>query len=76
MLPSTDERVRRHKRMRQPMFFLGVTMTLAYIALGAYLLWDKSSFRGIQPELLNIFAGLLIAYGVYRGWRIYTDFVQ
>ncbi len=76
MQPSTDERVRRHKRMRQPMFFLGIAMTLAYLALGAYLLWDKSNFGGIQPELLNIFAGLLIVYGVYRGWRIYTDFVQ
>jgi uncharacterized membrane protein HdeD (DUF308 family) len=78
MLPPTDERVRRHKKTRQPLFFLGITMTLAYVFLGIFLLLDKRTFAGtgLSEELLNIFAVLLIVYGVYRGWRVYKDFAQ
>lgn len=78
MLPTTDERVRRHKKTRQPLFFLGITMTLVYVFLGLFLLADKQSFAGtgLSAELLNIFAVLLIGYGAYRGWRVYKDFAQ
>lgn len=78
MLPPTDERVRRHRKMRQPMFFLGITMTLAYIFLGLFLLLDKGRLSDtvLSEELLNIFAVLLMVYGLYRGWRVYKDFAQ
>jgi hypothetical protein len=76
MEPTTDERIRRHKKLRQPMFILGITMTIIYVLLGAYLLLDKRYFQGMEPEFLNIFAVLLLIYGFYRGWRVYNDFNQ
>ena len=76
MEPTTDERIRQHKKLRQPMFILGITMTIIYVLLGAYLLLDKRYFQGMEPEFLNIFAVLLLIYGFYRGWRVYNDFKQ
>lgn len=53
-------------------------MTLAYIFLGLFLLLDKGRLSDtvLSEELLNIFAVLLMVYGLYRGWRVYKDFAQ
>lgn len=69
-----DHREQRARRTRLPMLILGFTMTLVYIGLGAMLLADQSFFSGISGEFRNIFAVLLLLYGAYRGWRVYSDY--
>ena len=57
-----------------PLLILGISMTLFYLGLGAWLLLDKSFLPDIQVEFRNIFAILLLVYGSYRGWRVYADY--
>lgn len=70
---STDERIRKRRHFRTPLLILGVTMTLFYLGLGAWLLLDKSFLVGIPVEFRNIFAVMVLVYGTYRGWRLYAD---
>lgn len=73
---STHERLRNRSSARTPMLIFGIVMTAFYLILGAWLFIDKSFLPGIQIEFRNIFAGLLVIYGFYRGWRIYADHIQ
>lgn len=70
---STDERLRRRNAIRRPMLIFGIAMTAFYLILGTYLFVDKSFLPGIPSDFRNIFAGLLVVYGLYRGYRIYAD---
>ncbi len=80
MLPEErvplSERLRRRPGVRTPMMILGITMCVIYIALGSYLLLNKSFLPNIPTDLRNIFAVMVLVYGIYRGWRIYADFRQ
>jgi hypothetical protein len=69
----TDDRVRRRATFRRPLLILGFAMTLFYVGLGSWLLLDPTFLPGISAEFRNIFAVMLLIYGVYRGWRIYAD---
>ncbi|MBK8194422.1 MAG: hypothetical protein IPK76_14875 [Lewinellaceae bacterium] len=71
---STDERIRNRRGFRSPMLLLGITMTLIYVALALWILLDKSFLTGIPTEFRNIFAVMLLGYGVFRGWRVYSDY--
>lgn len=73
---SVSDRHREHRARlaRTPMLVLGSVMTLIYLGLGAVLLLDQSYFPGIPTEFRNIFAVLLLVYGTYRGWRVYSDY--
>ncbi len=73
-MQPTDERIRKKRGFRNPMLFVGVVMILFYIVLGAWILLDKTFLLGINEELRNIFAVLLLIYGTYRGWRIWADY--
>ncbi|MBK8923298.1 MAG: hypothetical protein IPM81_17600 [Saprospirales bacterium] len=73
---STQDRLRNRRVLRTPMLIFGIAMTAFYLILGAYLFFDKSFLPGIQTEFRNIFAALLVLYGLYRGWRIYADHIQ
>ncbi|MEQ1745928.1 MAG: hypothetical protein ABMA02_10905 [Saprospiraceae bacterium] len=64
----------RSRAARIPMLILGTTMTIIYIGLGSVLLLNKNAFPGMQAELRNIFAVMLLVYGTYRGWRVYSDY--
>jgi hypothetical protein len=70
---STNERIRKRRSLRTPMLLFGVAMTLFYLGLGAYLLFDAAFLPGIPSEFRDVFAFLLIIYGLYRGYRIYAD---
>lgn len=70
---STNERLRNRSSLRSPMLLFGIAMTLFYLGIGAYLLIDTSFLPGIPPGFRNIFAALLLIYGIYRGYRIYAD---
>jgi uncharacterized membrane protein HdeD (DUF308 family) len=72
----TDNRVRKRASFRLPMLVLGVVMTLIYVVLGAMLLLNKSFLPYIESNLRNIFAVLLLIYGIYRGWRVYADHLK
>lgn len=70
---STDERIRNRKNVRLPLLIIGFSMTIFYIGLGAWLLIDKRFLPNIPLEFRNIFAIMLLIYGVYRGWRVFAD---
>ncbi|MFN0215606.1 MAG: hypothetical protein ACKVT2_15220 [Saprospiraceae bacterium] len=69
---SSDERIRNKARL--PMLILGLSMTTFYVVLGSWLLLDQAFLSYIPTEFRNIFAIMLIIYGTYRGWRVYSDF--
>jgi hypothetical protein len=69
----TDDRLRQRSSIRRPILIFGIAMTAFYLILGAYLFIDKSFLPGIPSDFRNIFAGLLVLYGIYRGYRIYVD---
>jgi cytochrome c biogenesis protein CcdA len=58
------------------MLLIGIAMTTFYVVLGALLLFVKDFLPDVRTEFRNIFAGMLIVYGIYRGWRVYADFYQ
>ncbi len=70
----SDDRIRRKKAVRMPLLILGASMTIIYIALGSWLFLDPSFLPGIQTEFRNIFAVMLLVYGVFRGWRFWQDY--
>ncbi|MBC7775186.1 MAG: hypothetical protein H7246_07085 [Phycisphaerae bacterium] len=70
---SSDERIRDRGKIRLPMLILGFSMTAIYVVLGSWLLLDKTFLPYIPAEFRNIFAILLLVYGIYRGWRVYAD---
>lgn len=73
---STDERIRKRSAFRSPMVILGMTMILFYIVLGSWLLLDPGFLSYIPTDFRNIFAGMVLIYGIYRGWRIYVDYIK
>ena len=70
---STDDRLRKQNAIRRPMLIFGIAMTAFYLIMGTYLFIDKTLLSGIPSDFRNIFAGLLVLYGLYRGYRIYVD---
>ena len=72
-MKSTEERLRERRAIKKPMLLFGGAMTLFYLGVGGYMFWDKTFLSGIPTEFRNIFAGLLVVYGIYRGYRIYAD---
>ncbi len=74
-MSAYDQRREQRARLaRLPMLILGFTMTVIYLGLGSVLLLDHSFFPGIPTEFRNIFAVMLLVYGAYRGWRVYSDY--
>ncbi len=73
---SSHDRIRNSRSYRNPMLLIGIAMTTFYVVLGALLLFVKDFLPDVRTEFRNIFAGMLIVYGIYRGWRVYADFYQ
>lgn len=73
---SSHDRIRNSRSYRNPMLLIGIAMTAFYVVLGALLLFVKDFLPDVRTEFRNIFAGMLIVYGIYRGWRVYADFYQ
>lgn len=71
---STDDRIRRNKGpFRTAMLIFGATMTIFFVGFGAWLLLDPRALPDLQAEYRNIFAVVVLVYGLYRGWRVYAD---
>jgi hypothetical protein len=75
---SSDERIRKsegaNSSIRTPMLILGLVMCVTYVGLGTYILLNKNFIADVQTEFRNIFAVMLLIYGVYRGYRIYAEY--
>ena len=71
---TTDDRVRKRRNFRNPMLILGLAMTTIYFCLGLFLVLEKKFLPGIPADFRNIFATMLIVYGIFRGWRVYQDY--
>jgi len=71
---STDERIRKRPNLRMPLVIMGAAMAIFFVCFGAYLLIDKSFLRHIPVEFRNIFAVMVLIYGVFRGWRVYSEY--
>ncbi len=75
-MSTTDERIRKRKGFKSPMLILGFTMTFIYFVLGIYFLSNAKSLPGIPNQFRIAFAAMLMVYGAYRSWRIYTDYYR
>ncbi len=70
--PEYEERRRRQVRM--PMLILGGVMILFYLIMGGVLLAKPDWFPGVAIEILRIFGAMLLIYGGYRAWRLYSEY--
>jgi len=71
---STDERIRKRRSLRNPLIIMGAAMALFFVFFGAYLLIDKAFLPEIPIEFRNIFAVMVLLYGIFRGWRVYSEY--
>lgn len=71
---STDDRIRNRRSLRNPLMIMGAAMAIFFVCFGAYLLIDRSFLSQIPTEFRNIFAIMVLLYGVFRGWRVYSEY--
>ncbi len=70
---SSDDRIRKRPNLRTPIVLMGAAMAIFFVCFGAYLLIDQSFLPHIPTEFRNIFAVMVLIYGVFRGWRVYSE---
>jgi len=71
---STDDRIRNRRSFRNPMLIMGMAMAIFFAFFGAYLLLDKNFLSQIPAQFRNIFAVMVLLYGLFRGWRVYSEY--
>ncbi len=71
-----QHRENRRRSLRGPAMIFSTVMTFLYLGLGITLLVNRTIFGDIPIEFRNIFAVLLVVYGLYRGWRAYWDYYR
>lgn len=60
--------------LRNPAFILRALIALAYVAMGFVLLANAKALTFLSPLMKYAFALLLIAYGIFRGYRAWNMF--
>jgi hypothetical protein len=55
---------------------MGIVMVILFFGLGFALLLSKEFVPGFDSQFRNIFAVMLLVYGGWRSWRIYTYYFQ
>lgn len=76
-MSSSDDRIRDPRGpLRKTMLIVGLTMTLFFIGFGAWILLDPNAMAGMQPQYRTIFGATVLIYGIFRGWRIYNDYIK
>lgn len=60
--------------LRNPAFILRALIALAYVGLGLALLVNARALLILAPAMKYAFAVLLIAYGIFRGYRAWNMF--
>lgn len=71
---SADDRIRNRRTFRNPMLIMGAGMAIFFVFFGAYLLLDKDFLPEISIQFRNIFAVMVLLYGIFRGWRVYSEY--
>lgn len=54
--------------------FFAAMMIIIYVVMGVYLILHPTLLYMFPPEFNRIIGGLLIFYGVFRGYRTYKTF--
>ena len=58
--------------MDKAIFYFRMTMAVVYTAIGVYILLNAGSLRGlIDDTYAPVIGGLVLAYGLYRGYNLY-----
>jgi hypothetical protein len=71
-----DSNVDKYGRYTVVVKGLEILMAIVYIALGIFVLW-KSTEKFNIPERFILPLGLsLIAYGLFRAYRVYTKYIK
>ena len=53
---------------------MGIVMTLVYLGLGALILLKSDFLPNLPKDFRNIFAAVLIIFGLLRAFRAYQSF--
>ena len=50
---------------------LGAVLMLTYITLGLFMLFSQGvrDYMGVKPMYANLYGGMLVLFGLYRGSR-------
>ena len=51
---------------------LEALMAIVYIAMGILVLWRSAGLFNIPQQYILPLGGSLIAYGLFRAWRVYS----
>lgn len=51
---------------------LEVLMAIIYVAMGILVIWRSTEMFNIPHQYILPLGGSLIAYGLFRAWRIYS----
>ncbi|RYE13667.1 MAG: hypothetical protein EOP51_29380 [Sphingobacteriales bacterium] len=62
---------RRRTDPPQILTYFGYVMVLVYFVLGAIILFTDQILPGMPESQRNILGGLLLIYGLYRGYTVY-----
>lgn len=62
-----------HKLLTNPLVLLRGVMAFVFVALGALLLIQPYRLAILDREYRGLFAGLILAYGIFRLYRFYID---
>ena len=58
------------------MKYLGIAIASIYIIVGALILTNSTAMAGIPRQYALPFGSLLMAYGLFRGYRVYTKYFK
>jgi hypothetical protein len=56
-----------------PKVFAGFVV-LCYLFLGFYVIFGNTHLAEFNPLLKNIFGGIMVLYGVYKGYMFYVKY--
>jgi hypothetical protein len=53
---------------------IGIIMVVLYITLGTTIIFKASSIPSSQPLYTQLFGIVLVGYGIFRGFKVYTKY--
>jgi hypothetical protein len=56
------------------MLIMGSIMVLTFLAVGVSLLLNFDFVKGVPESYRGFLGTVILLYGAYRGWRIYSDY--
>jgi hypothetical protein len=60
----------------RPMMYVSILMTIVYFCLAAFVFFSKTILPGIDPAMKNVFASVILMYGLFRAWKTYDTYFQ